>query len=62
MKLNVYEKHSYQDDIMTHNFVLVAVLFMHRQLGLRYRIIPQKDVGNFKLPLAQSWKNWLRQR
>ena len=24
MKLNVYEKHSYQDDIMTHNFVLVA--------------------------------------
>ena len=33
MKLNVYKKHSYQD-IMTHNFVLVALLFMHRQLGL----------------------------
>ena len=62
MKLNVYEKHGYQDDIMTHNFVLVAVLFMHRQRGLRHRIIPQTDVRNFKLTLAQSWKKWLRQR
>ena len=53
MKLDVYKKHSYQD-IMTHNFVLVALLFMHRQLGLRYRIVPQTDVGNFKLTLAQS--------
>ena len=53
MKLNVYKKHSYQD-IMTHNFVLVALLFTYRQLGLRYRIIPQTDVGNLKLTLAQS--------
>lgn len=57
----MYEKHSCQDDIMSRNFVLVAVLFMHRQRGLRYRIIPQTDVGNFKLTLAQSWKKCLRQ-